>query len=184
MSLQEDALTSLLLTPLGVAVAFGAILLFGPPILGLYCSLHTFKYRWIEIPAKAAADRAIRFQEKILDLVSTAFTFLIMINGALAIPHLFQVWITTAHELDHATLVLLVTAIGIFITYKYPDITQHQLRLRHLQSKRRSEFSEEELLEAERIENSLDKLWGTIKTAVFLNGLVFWNYGLQLLGIG
>jgi hypothetical protein len=183
MPLQEGALTATLLTPLGVAFVFGAILLFGPPILGLYCSLHAFKYRWIEIPAKAVADRAVRFQERIVDLLSRAFTFLIMLNGALAIPHLFQIWMTTASELDHASAVLLATAIGVFIAYKYPDINQNLLRLRRLQSKPRSQFSEEELSEVDQIENSLDKLWGTIKTAIFLNGLVFWNYGLQALGI-
>ena len=112
-----------------------------------------------------------------------ALTFLVMINGLIAVPHLLQLWVTTAKEINHATFVLLASAAGLLIAYKFPNLSQNLWRMQHLNSKGRSQLSEQELAEADNFVEKFDRFWEMAKTAIFLNGLIFSGYGLSILGL-
>jgi hypothetical protein len=182
----EEYLLSTLLTPLGILIAAGTIFLVAPPMLSLYCSLHNFKYRWTDTVAKRIAGAMhgiVVFQNRIFEMLFRALIFLVMINGLIAIPHLLQLWVTTAKEIDHATFVLLASAAGLLIAYKFPNLSQNLWRIQHLNSKGRSQLSEQELAEADNFAEKFDRFWEMAKTAIFLNGLIFWGYGLSILGL-
>ncbi len=160
--------------------------LFVPPTLSLYCSLHTFKYRWTNAIGRyiaSAMQATMTFQGKFFELLFRCLTFLVTLNGLIAIPHLVQVWTATAKEIDHATTVLLVSGAGLLIAYKFPTLNQRLWRIHYLNSKGRSQLSKKELAEADSFADRFDTCWDMAKTAIFLNGLVFWDYGLSILGI-
>jgi hypothetical protein len=106
-----------------------------------------------------------------------------MVNGLIALPHVVKLWTATANEIDHVTAVLSASAAAFLISYKFPNLSEKLWRLQYLQSKGRSQLSEQELVEADNFEKKFDRFWGIAKTAILVNSLVFAGYTLELAGI-
>jgi hypothetical protein len=152
MSAQIEYFLSMLFTFPGFIATSGMLFLLGSPALGLYFSLHVFKYSWTE-------------------------------NGIIAIPHVLQIWLETARAFDHNTLVLVTTVAAAYLVIKYPNAYNLAKRFEYLPSQPYSPLSQSELLEAEQVERVCDRVWEMVKAAIFLNGAIFWHYGLDVFGI-